>query len=399
MNLPLYIAKRYLFSKSSKNAINIISRIAISAAVVGSLALFVVLSGFSGLRDYSLQFTNVFDSDLKIYPANGKTFSFSKSSEKELKKMEGIEAFSKIIEERVFLQYRGKNLIALIKGVDESFKNVIPVDSILFLNKWLTSDRDEVVIGLGISQKLSMGVLDYGNLLEIYVPKPGTGQIINPTDAFTKRKVVASGMYSVNTDLDSKYVFSDIEFAQSLLKLDATKVSALELKLIPNADSKNIRKQLKAAIPDEIIIKNRIQQNDGLYKMLNIENLFVYIFVSLIAAIAIFNIAGTIIMTILEKRRTIKTLSSLGLTIKEIRKIFFYKGVLMTLIGLLIGLLFGVITVFLQQKIGFIPITPSLPYPVKLEFINVVIVFITILVLGGFASKIAATKVSEKLIS
>ena len=206
-------------------------------------------------------------------------------------------------------------------------------------------------------------------------------------------------MYSVNSDLDSKFVFSDIEFAQSLLKLDATKVSALELKLIPNADSKNIRKQLKAVIPDEIIIKNRIQQNDGLYKMLNIENLFVYIFVSLIAAIAIFNIAGTIIMTILEKRRTIKTLSSLGLTIKEIRKIFFYKGVLMTLIGLLIGLLLGVITVFLQQKIGFIPITPSLPYPVKLELINVVIVFITILVLGGFASKIAATRVSEKLIS
>lgn len=399
MNLPLYIAKRYLFSKSSKNAINIISRIAISAAVVGSLALFIVLSGFSGLRGYSLQFTNVFDSDLKIYPANGKTFSLSKSSEEKLKKTEGIEAFSKIIEERVFLQYRGKNLIALIKGVDESFKNVIPIDSILFLNKWLTPDKDEVVIGLGISQKLSMGVLDYGNLLEIYVPKPGTGQLINPTDAFTKRKVVASGMYSVNSDLDSKYVFSDIEFAQSLLKLDATKVSALELKLALNANSKNIRKELKAVIPDEIIIKNRIQQNDGLYKMLNIENLFVYIFVSLIAAIAIFNIAGTIIMTILEKRRTIKTLSSLGLTIKEIRKIFFYKGMLMTLIGLLIGLLFGIITVFLQQKIGFIPITPSLPYPVKLEFINVVIVFITILVLGGFASKIAATKVSEKLIS
>jgi lipoprotein-releasing system permease protein len=399
LNLPLYIAKRYLFSKSSKNAINIISKIAISAAVVGSLALFIVLSGFSGLRGYSLQFTNVFDSDLKIYPANGKTFSLSKSSEEKLKKTEGIEAFSKIIEERVFLQYRGKNLIALIKGVDESFKNVIPIDSILFLNKWLTPDKDEVVIGLGISQKLSMGVLDYGNLLEIYVPKPGTGQLINPTDAFTKRKVVASGMYSVNSDLDSKYVFSDIEFAQSLLKLDATKVSALELKLALNANSKNIRKELKAVIPDEIIIKNRIQQNDGLYKMLNIENLFVYIFVSLIAAIAIFNIAGTIIMTILEKRRTIKTLSSLGLTIKEIRKIFFYKGVLMTLIGLLIGLLFGVITVFLQQKTGFIPITPSLPYPVKLEFINVVIVFITILVLGGFASKIAATKVSEKLIS
>lgn len=399
MNFSLYIAKRYLFSKSSKSAINIISRIAISAAVVGSLALFIVLSGFSGLRDYSLQFTNVFDSDLKIYPSKNKTFSFSNTSEKELKNIEGIEAFSKIIEERVFLQYRGKNHIALIKGIDNGFKNVIPIDSILFLNKWLIPDRDEVVIGLGISQKLSMGVLDYGNLLEIYVPKPGTGQIINPTDAFTKKKAVASGMYSVNQDLDGKYVFSDIEFARSLLNLDSTKVSSIELKVLPESDEKKLRQEIKALFKDEIIIKNRIQQNDGLYKMLNIENLFVYIFVSLIAAIAIFNIAGTIIMTILEKRGNIKTLSSLGLTIKEIRKIFFYKGLLMTLIGLLIGLLIGIVVVFLQQKIGFIPITPNMPYPVQLQFINVAIVFVTILFLGGIASKIAATRVTEKLIT
>ena len=399
MNFTLYIAKRYLFSKSSKSAINIISRIAISAAVVGSLALFIVLSGFSGLRDYSLQFTNIFDSDLKISPSKSKTFSFSNSSENQLKKIEGIEAFSKIIEERVFLQYRGKNHISLIKGIDDGFKKVIPIDSILFLNKWLTPNMDEVVIGLGISQKLSMGVLDYGNLLEIYVPKPGTGQIINPTDAFTKKKAVASGMYSVNQDLDSKYVFSDIEFARSLLNLDSTKVSSIELKILPETDENKLREEIKALFKEEIIIKNRIQQNDSLYKMLNIENLFVYIFVSLIAAIAIFNIAGTIIMTILEKRGNIKTLSSLGLTIKEIREIFFYKGLLMTLIGLLIGLFIGVIIVFLQQKIGFIPITPTMPYPVQLEFINVSIVFVTILFLGGIASKIAATRVTEKLIA
>ncbi len=399
MNFTLYIAKRYLFSKSSKSAINIISRIAISAAVVGSLALLIVLSGFSGLRDYSLQFTNIFDSDLKISPSKSKTFSFSNSSENQLKKIEGIQAFSKIIEERVFLQYRGKNHISLIKGIDDGFKNVIPIDSILFLNKWLTPNMDEVVIGLGISQKLSMGVLDYGNLLEIYVPKPGTGQIINPTDAFTKKKAVASGMYSVNQDLDSKYVFSDIEFARSLLNLDSTKVSSIELKILPETDENKLREEIKALFKEEIIIKNRIQQNDSLYKMLNIENLFVYIFVSLIAAIAIFNIAGTIIMTILEKRGNIKTLSSLGLTIKEIRKIFFYKGLLMTLIGLLIGLFTGVIIVFLQQKIGFIPITPTMPYPVQLEFINVSIVFVTILFLGGIASKIAATRVTEKLIA
>ncbi len=399
MNFPLYIAKRYLFSKSSKNAINIIARIAISAVVVGSLSLFIVLSGFSGLRDFSLQFTNIFDSDLKIYPANGKTIIFSEATEQKLKTISGVESYSKIIEERVFLNYKGKNHIAFIKGVDENFGNIVPLDSILFLNTWFVPNQDEVVIGLGTSQKLSMGVLDYNNLLEIYVPKPGKGQIIDPSNAFTKKRVVASGMYQVNESLDSKYVFADIDFARSLLNIDSSRVSSIEFKLMPNSSEEDIRTNLKKMFSEDIIIKNRIQQNDGLYKMLNIENLFVYIFVSLIAAIAIFNIAGTIIMTILEKKSNIRTMSSLGLTINEIRKIFFLKGLLMTLIGLIIGIIIGIIAVLLQQKFGFVPITPSLPYPVKFEFLNLLIVFVTIIVLGGVASKISATKVTRKLIS
>ncbi len=399
MNFPLYIAKRYLFSKSNKNAVNIIAKIAVSAAVVGSLALFIVLSGFSGLRDFSLQFTNVFDSDLKIYPASGKTITFTENSEFQLKAIPGIIAYSKIIEERVFLHYRGKNHIAFIKGVDANFKNVISIDSIMFLNKWLVENKNEVVIGLGTSQKLSMGVLDYSNLLEIYVPKPGSGQILDPSKVFSKRRVVASGMYQVNEDLDSKYVFSDLELARSLLNLDSTKITSIELKLLPNISEESLRSDLKGIFSEEIVIKNRIQQNDGLYKMLNIENLFVYIFVSLIAAIAIFNIAGTIIMMILEKRGNIKTLSSLGLTVSETRKIFFYKGLLMTLIGLVIGLIIGVIAVLLQQKFGFVPITPTLPYPVRFEFINLFIVFITIAILGGIASKISAMKVTQNFIS
>lgn len=399
MNFPLYVAKRYLFSKSSKNAINIIARIAVSAVVIGSLALFIVLSGFSGLRDFSLQFTNIFDSDLKVYSANGKTIPFPKETELKIKAISGVESYSKIIEEKVFLNYRGKNHIANIKGVDEAFGNIVPLDSILFLNKWFVPNQNEVVIGLGISQKLSMGIMDYSHLLEIYVPKPGKGQILDPSNAFTKKLAVASGMYQVNESLDSKYVFSDIEFARSLLNIDSTKVTSVELKLSPNSSEENIRAEIKEIIPNGIIIKNRIQQNDGLYKMLNIENLFVYIFVSLIAAIAIFNIAGTIIMTILEKKSNIKTFSSLGLTVTEIRNIFFLKGLLMTLIGLLIGLIIGLIAVLLQQKYGFVSITPTLPYPVRFEFVNLIIVFATILTLGGIASKISATKVTQKLIS
>ena len=388
-----------MFSKSSKNAINIIARIAVTAAAVGSIALFIVLSGFSGLREFSLQFTNVFDADLKIYSYQGKSIVFPKELENKLATIKGIEAYTKTIEERVFIQYRGKNHVAKIKGIDQNFKNVVAVDSILFLNDWLVPNRDEVVVGLGISQKLSLGVLDYSNLLEIYVPKPGAGQILNPSDAFTKRKAVASGMYSVNEELDSEYVFSDIDYARSLLGMKTNEITSIEVKIAPGSDEHLVRSDIKSIFNNNIRIKNRMEQNDSLYKMLNIENLFVYIFVSLIAAIAIFNITGTIIMIIIDKRNNIKTLVSLGLTLKEVRKIFFYNGLIMTSTGLFIGLFFGIIVIFFQQKFGFVPIAPNMPYPVKLEFMNVVIVLATILFLGGMASKIAATRVTKKLIA
>ena len=388
-----------MFSKSSKNAINIIARIAVTAAAVGSIALFIVLSGFSGLREFSLQFTNVFDADLKIYSYQGKSIVFPKELENKLATIKGIEAYTKTIEERVFIQYRGKNHVAKIKGIDQNFKKVVAVDSILFLNDWLVPNRDEVVVGLGISQKLSLGVLDYSNLLEIYVPKPGAGQILNPSDAFTKRKAVASGIYSVNEELDSEYVFSDIDYARSLLGMKTNEITSIEVKIAPGSDEHLVRSDIKSIFNNNIRIKNRMEQNDSLYKMLNIENLFVYIFVSLIAAIAIFNITGTIIMIIIDKRNNIKTLVSLGLTLKEVRKIFFYNGLIMTSTGLFIGLFFGIIVIFFQQKFGFVPIAPNMPYPVKLEFMNVVIVLATILFLGGMASKIAATRVTKKLIA
>lgn len=401
MKYPLYIAKRYLFSKSSKNAVNIISRIAIIAVILGAMSLFIVLSGFSGLKEFALEFTNVFDSDLRVGPAAGKTLKISPDKYAELLQLEGIQSVSKVVEERVFIQYRGKNHIAYIKGVDENYEKVMPIDSLLFIGEWMVPNSDEVVIGFGISSKLSMPVRDYSNLLEIYAPKPGLGEInaLDPTSAFNSTRVVASGIYEINDDLNSKYIFSDVPLAQNLLGLDSNQVSYLEFKLKPMADEQEIKTNVTALLSEELIIKNRIQQNDALYKMLNSENLFTYLFVSLIAAIAIFNLAGTVIMIILEKRKNIKTLYFLGLTIQEIRNIFFYNGVLMTLLGVSVGLLLGSIIVMLQLEYGMVPITPSLPYPVKFKWMNLLIVFVTILFLGGIASKIASLRVTEKLLA
>ena len=412
MRPPLYIAKRYLFSKSNKNAVNIISRIAVIAVIIGSMALFIVLSGFAGLKDFALQFTNVIDSDLKITPARGKTLSLTSQQYQELQNIEGVQAFSQIVEERVFLQFKGKSNIAYIKGVDHNYKNITPVDSLLFTGDWMVDGLEEVVVGFAISNKLSLPIRDYRNLLEIYVPKPGTGQlnVIDPSSVFTKRRVVASGVYEINEELNSKYVFSEIALARDLLGLDSSKVSALEFKLFPSASEEEVSNQIKGVFAgqvssetpssgQEIIVKNRIQQNDALYKMLNSENLFTYLFVSLIAAIAIFNLAGTIIMVILEKRSNIRTLYFMGLTVKRIRKIFFYNGMLMTIIGVSIGLFLGSVIVLLQMQYGFVPITPSLPYPMKYKLLNLVIVFATICGLGWIASKMASLRVTEKLLS
>lgn len=401
MRYPLYIAKRYLFSKSNKNAVNIISGIAVVAVIIGSMSLFVVLSGFAGLKDFALQFTNVFDSDLQITPAQGKTLTLNATQWERLKKLDQVEAVSQVVEERVFLQYDGKNMVASIKGVDANYPKITPVDSLLFTGDWFAPNMDEVVTGFGISNKLSLPPRDYGKLLEIYVPKPGTGQLnmIDPASAFTKRRVVASGVYEINEELNSKYIFSEARFARDLLGIDSTQVTSLEFKLKPEGSANDIAAAISEIISEEINIKTRIQQNDALYKMLNSENLFTYLFVSLIAAIAIFNLAGTIIMVILEKRGNIRTLYFMGLTIQEIRKIFFYNGMLMTLIGVSVGLLLGSIAVLLQMEFGFVPITPNLPYPVKYKLLNLLLVFATICGLGWIAAKMASLRVTEKLLA
>ena len=401
MNFPFYIAKRYLFSKSSNNAINVITGIAAVGVVVGAMSLFIVLSGFSGLKDFSLQFTNVFDSDLKVYPASGKTLRFDVNSEEKLKQIVGIDAYSKVIEERVFLQYKGKNHIAYIKGVDENFSKVNPVDSILFLSEWFKPGLGEVVVGTGTAVKLSLGVRDYTDLLEIYVPTPGTGQIteLNLQNAFTKDRVVVSGFYEVNEDINSKYVFADIDMARALLKKDSVSVSSLEIRLSPDFSEENIREQLTSVFSEDVLIKNRIQQNDALYKMLNTENIAVYLIFTLVLIIALFNVIGSIIMMILDKRKNIKTLYNLGATIKEIRRIFFVQGTLMTTLGGMFGIFLGVVAVGLQLQFEFVKITSTLAYPVKLNLFNVVVVFITISLLGVIASKIASSRVREKLIA
>ncbi|WP_089350250.1 ABC transporter permease [Flavobacterium sp. ov086] len=398
MNFPLYIAKRYIFSRSKNNAINIINRIASMGIIVGTMALFVVLSVFSGLKVFSLSFTNEIDPDLKITSTLGKSFLITLDQESQIKKIDGIVSYTKIIEERVLFLFKDKQKVTYLKGVDSNYAVVNDIKKKLFNGQWLKADTYQVVIGYGISRDFSLGILDFENPLQIFAPKPGKGTIENPEEAFNKTDVLPVGVYSISEDLDSKYVFADLGLAQELLMYKPNQISGVEFNLKDNADEAAIDAKLKVIFQNKITIRNRAQLNESLYKMLNTENIAVYLIFTLVIIVALFNLIGALIMMILEKKGNLKTLFNLGTEINHLRKIFLLQGTLLSVFGGLIGLLLGIILVVLQQKYEMIMLTPTLAYPVVFTVENVLIVMGTIVSLGFVASLIASSRVSKKLL-
>ena len=396
----MYIAKRYLFAKSSNNTINIITLIATLGVVIGTLALFVVLSGFSGLRTFSIGFLDVADPDIKISAAKGKSFLFTPKIQQLLEQEENIVSYTKIIEERAFFKFKEKTHIAFIKGVDSNYTHVNNIDTTVYVGTWLDKNIPlGVVVGNGIANSLSVGVFDYINPMQIYVPKPGKGYSIQPQNAFTKINTQPIGVFALSADIDKKYTFIPLYLAQELLSYKASQISAIELKAGGIHQQKNLIRSLKNKLGNSFVVKTRTQLNAVFYKMLNTENLVSYFIFTLILIIALFNVIGAIIMMILDKKNNLKTLYNLGANIKEIKRIFVLQGFLLTVFGLAAGLFLGIILVFLQEKYHLVMITAHLAYPVELTAFNVFIVTITILVLGFLAAKIASSRITKKMIA
>lgn len=366
--------------------------------IVGTMALFVVLSVFSGLKVFSLSFTNEIDPDLKITSTYGKSFLISPEQQNEIKKIDGVASYTKIIEERVLFLFKDKQQVTYLKGVDTNYPVVNNIRKKLFNGDWLKPDTYQVVIGYGIAQDFSMGILDFENPLQIFAPKPGKGAIENPDEAFNKTEVLPVGIYSISEDLDSKYVFADLGLAQELLMYKPNQISGIEFKLKESANENAISSQLKTIFKNKITIKNRAQLNESLYKMLNTENIVVYLIFTLVIIVALFNLVGALIMMILEKKGNLKTLFNLGTEINNLRKIFLLQGTLLSVFGGIIGLILGIILVVIQQHFNLIMLTPTLAYPVVFNLENVLIVMGTIVTLGFVASLIASSRVSKKLL-
>ncbi len=387
-------------SKSTQNAVNIINFITFLVIVIGSAALFIVLSAFAGLKTFSLSFTESFDPDLKASPVTGKIFTITPEQEQRLQSVDGLAFYSKELEEKVSLEHRGKNHIAYIKGIDSNYTKVTGVDSTLYIGDWTINDT-QVVAGLGIANILGVTINQFRSPMQIYAFKPGKGslsQTMNTSTLYNQLPMVIGGVYAVEADLDNKYVFADLRLTQALLEKDSLSISGINFKMDEGIEPSAVRSEIKSILGAGVQLKNRQQLNSTLYKMLNTENVATYLIFTLVLIIALFNVVGAIIMMILDKQQNSKTLYSLGTTIKELRRIYFVQGILVTGFGGFIGVLIGVLIVWSQLAFSWLKITPSLAYPVKFEFINIAIVLATIIVLGIIASKIASSRINKKLV-
>lgn len=400
MNFPFYIAKRYLRSKSSQNAVNIINFITFLVIVIGSAALFIVLSAFAGLKTFSLSFTNTFDPDLKALPITGKHFSITATEESALQNIDGLANYSKELEERAYLTFRERSCIAYIKGVDSNYRSVTGVDSTLYFGNWGVMEYNGV-LGIGIYNLLGVPIDNYQTPLTALVPKPGKGSLSQlglNSKPYNELPLVISGVYAIEENLDKKYVFAQLPLVQSLLEKDSTQVSGINFKLSGEAPLEKVRTAIKTTLGNKVLVLDRQEQNGTLYRMLNTENLATYLIFTLVLIIALFNVVGAIIMLILDKQQNSKTLFSLGVTIKELRRIYFTQGILVTSFGGLIGVLLGSLLVASQLLFGWLKITPSLAYPVEYNIMNLFVVLATIVVLGFISSKIASSRINRKLI-
>lgn len=394
MNFSFYIAKRYLFTKSKNKAINYITLVAGLGIIFGTAALFVVLSGFDGLKAFSLEFTSFTDPDLKVFPYQSKTIKLSSEHREKINKIEGIASFSEIVQDKVLLSCEDKYLALDLKGVDANYPQQT-IDSILSYGAWMEPDFPHIVAGWGVTNTLGFGIYDLTKTIRLYAPKPGTGQIMSVKGAFKSMKVVNVGIFQINESLNNSMAYTSIENARYLLGVKPNQISALEIITLPESDLDRITTELNSVFKEKIIIKNRVQLNDALYKMLNTEHVAVYLIFTLILIIALFNIIGSIVMMILHKKENLKTLYSIGADKNELQHIFFMQGIMMTVLGGFIGLFLGATLIILQKYFDLVMISPTLAYPVVLKSLNFVIAFGTILVLGVMASKIASWSIKK----
>ena len=398
MKTIFYIARRYAFSRNKVKAINIITLISSIGIVVGAMALFVVLSVFSGLEKHTLSFINDIDADLTVSPTAGKKMAVDSTQFNAVANIEGIEAVSRVVEEKVVFVYGDKQLVGNIKAVDENYPDIVHIQNYLISGDWLRPGTNEAVLGNLFARQLSLSMYSNSSngILQVMAMKPGKGAITMPSQAYNRIALAPADLYLFdNADLNAKFVYTDLQLGLRLLSMQPDEVTKLEIKTDTQHSEKQIVEQINTIFNNQVIVHNKIQNNESLYKMLQTERLAVYLIFSLVIAVTLFCLAGALIMIVLEKKDNFRTLSALGLTLFQLKRIILYQGLILSVGGAILGLILGFVVIWSQRQWEWLMVNEQFPYPVEIRWSNFLIVLLTLLVLGFIASLFASSRVKK----
>ena len=388
MNLPLKIARRYLFAKKSTNAINIISGIAVFGIAVGSAALVLVLSVFNGFEDLITGMYNNFNPDIKIVPKRGKTFEVDEKVMQTLRGLVGVEYISQTLEEVALFDYKDNQYLGVVKGVDKYYSEVSNIDSTLREGqyKFQEGKRNLAVVGLGMRSKLGINIDDRLSPISVYMPKAKNSPFDN--QPFYRLFVYPRGTFNIQTDFDNKYVLTSLEFSRQLLKVE-NKVSALELKLYPGYDQPATLEKIQEVVGNEFSVKNRDQQEASFFRLMKMEKWLSFAIVGLMMVMIAFNLIGALWMIVLDKKSDVAILKSMGASDLTVRNIFLNEGLLLCMLGLFSGFVIALLIFVVQKTVGLVTIPGNLvvdAYPISIRGIDFLIVAATVTAIGLLAS-------------
>jgi len=401
MNFPFFIAKRYFSTKNNSNFVHIISWVSLFGVAIGTTALILVLSVFNGFEQLVLSMYNSFDPHLKISSTEGKTFN-PESIKTLISANNEIAVSAFVLEEKVLLKYQEKEFIATVKGVSANYSQLANFDSLIIEGNYINENdyQNVAVVGTGVAYYLSMGLGAVFEQLQVFVPNRNSKTLLNPQTAFKHSTVKPVGIFRIQAEIDEQYIITPLAFIQQLSEKES-EVSAIEIKL-KNADNMLlVQQQLKEALGQAYSVKNRLEQQAILYKILNTEKLVVFLILLFIMIIATFNIIGSLSMLILDKKEDILTLKSFGATQQQIQSIFFNKSMLTILAGASSGLLIGIAVGFLQQTFGFIGMGGGNfvidVYPISFSILDVLLVFSSVIFIGLLASWYPSIQLTKRL--
>ena len=394
MSFPFYIARRYLFSKKSHNAINVISGVSVCGVALATLALVCTLSVFNGFQDLVTTMFTAFDPEIKITSATGKVFDAQDERIQLLKELPEIEVFSESLEDNAMVQYKGRQTMVVIKGIEDNFNQLTAIDSILYgRGDWILHDEvvDYAIPGIELVSVLGTGIR-FLDPLEVYAPKRGVKiNVANPSTSFESSYLHSSGLvFAVNQQkYDASYILTSLSFARELFQYE-TEVSSIELRLVADADLKKVKNEIRRILGNDFLVLDRYEQQADTYRIMEVEKLISYVFLSFILLIACFNVIGSLSMLIIDKRNDVVTLRNLGADDQLISRVFLFEGYMITFFGALIGVGLGLLLCFIQQEFGLISLGSGSSagafvvdaYPVSVYATDVILVLITVLVTG-----------------